>query len=68
MSTLRGAPWRARLELTLTRLAVAGAADVEAPLLRLPYSSINADLDDGAWRAIQGPANRGTHGAQHARQ
>ena len=50
-------PWRARLELSLTQTAVAGAADVEAPLLRLPYSSTNTDLNDAAWRAIQ-PAGR----------
>ncbi len=52
-------PWRARLELSLTQTAVAGAADVEAPLLRLPYSSTNTDLNDAAWRSIQTAGRQG---------
>jgi len=51
--------WRARLELSLTQVTVAGAADVVAPLVRLPYSSTNADLDDDAWRAIQQAGRQG---------
>ncbi|WP_406284953.1 bifunctional polysaccharide deacetylase/glycosyltransferase family 2 protein [Embleya sp. NBC_00896] len=46
------APWRADLELSLTRNALAGAAGVQTRLLRPPYSSVPSALCGGTWDAV----------------
>ncbi|MER6737652.1 bifunctional polysaccharide deacetylase/glycosyltransferase family 2 protein [Streptomyces puniciscabiei] len=49
----RLAPWQRSLELRETQLAVAGAAGVTTALLRPPYSSSNAALDDADWSVLK---------------
>ncbi|MEU6417805.1 bifunctional polysaccharide deacetylase/glycosyltransferase family 2 protein [Streptomyces spiralis] len=49
----RLAPWQRSLELRETQLAVAGAAGVTTALLRPPYSSENAALDDADWSVLK---------------
>ncbi|MET8801399.1 bifunctional polysaccharide deacetylase/glycosyltransferase family 2 protein [Streptomyces sp. NPDC004546] len=49
----RLAPWQRSLELRETQLAVAGAAGVTTALLRPPYSSKNAALDDADWSVLK---------------
>jgi cellulose synthase/poly-beta-1,6-N-acetylglucosamine synthase-like glycosyltransferase/peptidoglycan/xylan/chitin deacetylase (PgdA/CDA1 family) len=51
--------WRQGLELRLSQLAVAGAASTTTPLLRPPYSSGNAELDDASWVSIRRAADYG---------
>ncbi|MEU8135566.1 bifunctional polysaccharide deacetylase/glycosyltransferase family 2 protein [Streptodolium elevatio] len=46
-------PWRADLELSLTRNVLAGAAGVQVRLLRPPYSSVPAALCGGTWEAVR---------------
>ncbi len=41
--------WRRRLEYTQTQLAIASAAGVRASLVRFPYSSYAAAIDDLNW-------------------
>ncbi|MEV6290529.1 bifunctional polysaccharide deacetylase/glycosyltransferase family 2 protein [Streptomyces sp. NPDC051896] len=49
----RLAPWQRSLELRETQLAVAGAAGVTTALLRPPYSSSTAALDDADWSVLK---------------
>ncbi|MEU1194728.1 bifunctional polysaccharide deacetylase/glycosyltransferase family 2 protein [Streptomyces sp. NPDC005813] len=49
----RLAPWQRSLELRETQLAVAGAAGVTTALLRPPYSSNNATLDNADWSVLR---------------
>ncbi|GIF66989.1 bi-functional transferase/deacetylase [Asanoa ishikariensis] len=46
--------WRQRLEISQTRSAIAYAAGVTTPLLRLPYSSGVDSLDNKHWSVVQG--------------
>lgn len=45
-------PWRRSLELRESQLVIAGATGVTTPLLRPPYSSTNAALNDSAWDSV----------------
>jgi cellulose synthase/poly-beta-1,6-N-acetylglucosamine synthase-like glycosyltransferase/peptidoglycan/xylan/chitin deacetylase (PgdA/CDA1 family) len=47
------APWRQRLEYAQTEGAIAYAAGVTAPLLRLPYSSGVDSLDKATWATVK---------------
>ncbi|MGW0083288.1 bifunctional polysaccharide deacetylase/glycosyltransferase family 2 protein [Streptomyces sp. NPDC003393] len=49
----RLAPWQRSLELREAQLAVAGAAGVTTALLRPPYSSESAALDDADWSVLK---------------
>jgi cellulose synthase/poly-beta-1,6-N-acetylglucosamine synthase-like glycosyltransferase/peptidoglycan/xylan/chitin deacetylase (PgdA/CDA1 family) len=51
--------WRRDLELRESQLAVAGAAQVSTTLLRPPYSSTNAAVDDVQWRLMRGLSEDG---------
>ncbi|MBW8486599.1 bifunctional polysaccharide deacetylase/glycosyltransferase family 2 protein [Actinomadura parmotrematis] len=44
--------WRVRAELSQSQLAVAGALGVTSSLVRPPYSSTTAGIDDGEWRVL----------------
>ena len=44
---------RAGAELSLTEIALAGAADINTSLLRLPYSSVPSQLTTGEFRAAR---------------
>jgi cellulose synthase/poly-beta-1,6-N-acetylglucosamine synthase-like glycosyltransferase/peptidoglycan/xylan/chitin deacetylase (PgdA/CDA1 family) len=52
-------PWRQLLELNESQLAVAGATGQTTSLLRPPYSSSNAALDDADWAAVRNAAGHG---------
>ncbi|NLU76871.1 glycosyltransferase [Micromonospora sp. HNM0581] len=41
--------WRRRMEYTQTQLTIASAAGVRSPLVRFPYSSFPAAIDDLDW-------------------
>jgi cellulose synthase/poly-beta-1,6-N-acetylglucosamine synthase-like glycosyltransferase/peptidoglycan/xylan/chitin deacetylase (PgdA/CDA1 family) len=43
---------RTDVELRATDLALADAAGISTPLVRMPYSAANDSLDDAAWRAV----------------
>ncbi|HEX5114120.1 MAG TPA: bifunctional polysaccharide deacetylase/glycosyltransferase family 2 protein [Pseudonocardiaceae bacterium] len=43
---------RTDLELRATDLALADAAGISTPLVRMPYSAANDSLDDAAWMAV----------------
>ncbi|MEU6589745.1 bifunctional polysaccharide deacetylase/glycosyltransferase family 2 protein [Streptomyces sp. NPDC046881] len=47
------APWQRALELRETQLALAGTAGVTSALLRPPYSSGSAALDDSDWSVLE---------------
>ncbi|MCA2213835.1 bifunctional polysaccharide deacetylase/glycosyltransferase family 2 protein [Jidongwangia harbinensis] len=49
----RLAPWRRKLELSQTQVAVARATGVHTNLVRFPYSSKPAAIDDDNWRLIR---------------
>nr|WP_235215666.1 bifunctional polysaccharide deacetylase/glycosyltransferase family 2 protein [Phaeacidiphilus oryzae] len=51
--------WLARVELSETQLAMAGAADVTTSLLRPPYSSENDAVDDKDWRVMRETGRQG---------
>ncbi len=50
---------RADAELSLTQVALAGAAGINTSLLRLPYSSVPGDLTTGEFRAARAAARFG---------
>ncbi|MEV0716623.1 bifunctional polysaccharide deacetylase/glycosyltransferase family 2 protein [Asanoa sp. NPDC050611] len=50
--------WRQRLELSQTRSAIAYAAGVTTPLVRLPYSSGVDSLDDKHWSVVRAAGNQ----------
>jgi cellulose synthase/poly-beta-1,6-N-acetylglucosamine synthase-like glycosyltransferase/peptidoglycan/xylan/chitin deacetylase (PgdA/CDA1 family) len=49
----RLAPWRRRLELSQTQVAIARAADVRTNLARFPYSSKPQAIDDVNWKIVK---------------
>ncbi|TDO50655.1 cellulose synthase/poly-beta-1,6-N-acetylglucosamine synthase-like glycosyltransferase [Kribbella sp. VKM Ac-2527] len=51
--------WRRSFELRQTQLILAGAADVDSPLLRPPYSSTPEELADADWSAIRSAREAG---------
>jgi cellulose synthase/poly-beta-1,6-N-acetylglucosamine synthase-like glycosyltransferase/peptidoglycan/xylan/chitin deacetylase (PgdA/CDA1 family) len=51
--------WRQSLELNETQLVVAGATGQTTSLLRPPYSSSNAALDNAEWAALHNAAGDG---------
>ena len=51
--------WRQSLELNETQLAVAGATGRTTSLLRPPYSSSNASLDNAEWAGVRDAADQG---------
>ncbi|MCW2859064.1 MAG: polysaccharide deacetylase [Actinoallomurus sp.] len=51
--------WRIGLELGLTQRALAGAAGIHTRLLRMPYSSLTADMSAPEYRAAQESARLG---------
>ncbi|MDG4823710.1 bifunctional polysaccharide deacetylase/glycosyltransferase family 2 protein [Asanoa sp. WMMD1127] len=53
------AGWRQRLELSQTRSAIAYAAGINTPLLRLPYSSGVDSLDDQHWSVVRAAGDEG---------
>jgi cellulose synthase/poly-beta-1,6-N-acetylglucosamine synthase-like glycosyltransferase/peptidoglycan/xylan/chitin deacetylase (PgdA/CDA1 family) len=53
------AGWRQRLELSQTRSAIAYAAGITTPLLRLPYSSGVDSLDDEHWSVVRAAGGEG---------
>ncbi|MFH9006751.1 bifunctional polysaccharide deacetylase/glycosyltransferase family 2 protein [Streptomyces afghaniensis] len=46
-------------ELALTQLALAGAADINTSLMRMPYSSVPSALDDSAWSVARRLGEKG---------
>jgi peptidoglycan/xylan/chitin deacetylase (PgdA/CDA1 family) len=52
-------PWRQSLELNETQLVIAGATGQTTSLLRPPYSSSNAALENDEWAAIRNAAAGG---------
>jgi len=51
--------WRQSLELNESQLVVAGATGRTTSLMRPPYSSSNAALDDDEWAAVRSAAGQG---------
>lgn len=57
LGTISG--WRRALELGVSQLVVAGAADTSSTLLRPPYVSTNAAVDDIQWNTMRRVAREG---------
>jgi cellulose synthase/poly-beta-1,6-N-acetylglucosamine synthase-like glycosyltransferase/peptidoglycan/xylan/chitin deacetylase (PgdA/CDA1 family) len=55
----RIAPWRRRLELSQTQVAIARAAGVRTNLVRFPYSSKASAIDDVNWRLVKDAGRQG---------
>jgi cellulose synthase/poly-beta-1,6-N-acetylglucosamine synthase-like glycosyltransferase/peptidoglycan/xylan/chitin deacetylase (PgdA/CDA1 family) len=55
----RAAPWRRDLEFSQTQVAIARAAGVHTNLVRFPYSSKAAAIDDVNWKLV---LEAGDHG------
>ena len=51
--------WRQNLELSESQLTVAGAAQVTTSLVRPPYSSTNAAVDNAQWSVMRGLSDDG---------
>jgi peptidoglycan/xylan/chitin deacetylase (PgdA/CDA1 family)/glycosyltransferase involved in cell wall biosynthesis len=55
----RIAPWRRRLELSQTQAAIARAAGTRSNLVRFPYSSVAAAIDDVNWQIVREVGRQG---------
>ena len=56
----RVAPWRRRLELSQTQMAIARATGVHTNLTRFPYSSKTDAIDEANWRIVKDAGRRAT--------
>ena len=55
----RIAPWRRTFELSQTQVTIARAAGVHTNLVRLPYSSKTAAIDEVNWKIIKAAGRQG---------
>ena len=55
----RIAPWRRKLELSQTQVAIARAAGVRTNLVRFPYSSKASAIDDVNWKLVRAAGRQG---------
>ncbi|WP_285684470.1 bifunctional polysaccharide deacetylase/glycosyltransferase family 2 protein [Actinoplanes sp. NBRC 103695] len=53
------APWRRKLELSQTQMAIARAAGVHTNLVRFPYSSKSQAIDETNWKLVKEAGEQG---------